>query len=133
MYYRDANAALVVFDLLEADTFKIAKQWVKDLRKDCTKNCIIAMAGNKVDLVESGKQRQVQLSEVQQYCQENSIIYFDVSAKTGKNVDTIFQALAEKHQQVKMSLKEDKSDPSVLVVTPGTGTNPSTSGKTCSC
>jgi GTPase SAR1 family protein len=48
VYYRDANCALVVFDLCEADTFKVAKQWVKDLRRDCVKEVTIGIKKLKI-------------------------------------------------------------------------------------
>lgn len=132
MYYRDANAALVVFDLLDYESFKIAKQWVKDLQRECTKNCIIALAGNKIDSVEEGKVRQIPLSEVSTYCQENSLIYFDVSAKTGKNVDAIFQALAERYQQEKDLQSKDEGTSNLVVINGGQQTT-QPSGGGCPC
>lgn len=105
--------------MLDAETFKVAKQWVKDLKRDCTKNVIIAIVGNKSDLVEEGKQRQVPLSEVQQYAQENGLIYLDVSAKTGKNVDNVFHTLGEKVDQERRSKETDTQtqDPNFIVMT----------------
>ena len=33
IYYRDADAALLVYDITDADSFKKVKSWVKELRK----------------------------------------------------------------------------------------------------
>lgn len=37
MYYRGAQAAIVVYDITNADTFTRAKNWVKELQRQvCT-------------------------------------------------------------------------------------------------
>merc|ERR1712227_990451 len=51
MYYRDAKAALVVFDITKADSLIRAKIWVDELRDSGT-DYIIALCGNKLDLAE---------------------------------------------------------------------------------
>ena len=48
MYYRGAQAAVVVFDLTSRDSFEGAKGWVKELQKKADPQVVIALAGNKV-------------------------------------------------------------------------------------
>ena len=50
MYYRGAQAAIVVYDITNADSFDRAKNWVKELQRQGNPNIVIALAGNKVDL-----------------------------------------------------------------------------------
>jgi len=50
MYYRGAQAAIVVFDITNMDTFVRAKSWVKELQRQASPNIVIALAGNKADL-----------------------------------------------------------------------------------
>ena len=53
IYYRDATAALVVYDITKKDTlFHEAEHWLKDIRENAPGNIIIALAGNKSDLYE---------------------------------------------------------------------------------
>uniref|UniRef100_A0A8C5HRP4 Ras-related protein Rab-5B-like n=1 Tax=Gouania willdenowi TaxID=441366 RepID=A0A8C5HRP4_GOUWI len=52
MYYRGAQAAIVVFDITKPDTFERAKAWVKELQRQASPNIVIALAGNKADLSE---------------------------------------------------------------------------------
>ncbi|KAF3843638.1 hypothetical protein F7725_002487 [Dissostichus mawsoni] len=52
MYYRGAQAAIVVFDITKPDTFERAKAWVKELQRQASPNIVIALAGNKADLAE---------------------------------------------------------------------------------
>ena len=51
MYYRGAQAAIVVYDITNADSFVRAQNWVKELQRQGNPNIVIALAGNKIDLV----------------------------------------------------------------------------------
>lgn len=53
MYYRNAQAAVVVYDVTKASSLEKAKSWVKELQRQANPNIVIALAGNKVDLVQS--------------------------------------------------------------------------------
>jgi len=53
MYYRNAQAAVVVYDVTKAATLEKAKSWVKELQRQANPNIVIALAGNKVDLVQT--------------------------------------------------------------------------------
>lgn len=56
MYYRNAQSALVVYDVTKPTSFIKARHWVNELKAQANKNIIIALVGNKVDLVkDSGK------------------------------------------------------------------------------
>ena len=47
---RGAAAAVVVFDITNAESFAKAKNWVKELQRQGNPNMIMALAGNKADL-----------------------------------------------------------------------------------
>jgi hypothetical protein len=52
MYYRNAAAAVVVYDITKAASLEKAKAWVKELQRQANPNIVIALVGNKLDLVE---------------------------------------------------------------------------------
>lgn len=52
MYYRNAQAAVVVYDVTKAASLEKAKSWVKELQRQANPNIVIAFTGNKVDLVQ---------------------------------------------------------------------------------
>ncbi|KAI0322683.1 GTP-binding protein ypt5 [Amylostereum chailletii] len=52
MYYRNAQAAVVVYDITKASSLEKAKTWVKELQRQANPNIVIALAGNKLDLVQ---------------------------------------------------------------------------------
>uniref|UniRef100_A0A0A9XVZ1 Ras-related protein Rab-21 n=1 Tax=Lygus hesperus TaxID=30085 RepID=A0A0A9XVZ1_LYGHE len=93
MYYRGAQAAIVVYDVTNQDTFGRAKTWVKELQRQASPNIVIALAGNKADLA---NKRSVELEEAQAYAEENQLLFMETSAKTAKNVNEVFLAIAKK-------------------------------------
>lgn len=50
IYYRDANGAILIYDVTDADSFQKVKNWVKELRKMLGNDINLAIAGNKIDL-----------------------------------------------------------------------------------
>ena len=93
MYYRGAQAAIVVYDITSADSFDRAKSWIKELQRQGNPNIVIALAGNRVDLEE---RRKVTAEETQAYADENGILFMETSAKTAVNVNELFVAIAKK-------------------------------------
>ncbi|ANB14656.1 Rab family GTPase VPS21 [Sugiyamaella lignohabitans] len=93
MYYRNANCAVVVYDITQSASLTRAKAWVKELQHQANENIIIALAGNKFDLQES---RDVDTSVAEAYAKEAGLLFFETSAKTGENVTELFTAIAKK-------------------------------------
>ncbi|XP_036354813.1 ras-related protein Rab-5A-like [Octopus sinensis] len=85
MYYRGAQAAVVVYDLTNEDSFHKAKNWVSNLRSMAGSNIIIALVGNKEDL--ALEKRSV---EYEEYSRAQGLLFFESSAKTSKNINEIF-------------------------------------------
>lgn len=93
MYYRGAQAAIVVFDITSAESFARAKTWVMELQRQASPNIVIALAGNKADMVNN---RAVEAQEAQAYADDNRLLFMETSAKTTMNVNEIFMAIAKK-------------------------------------
>ena len=91
VYYRDAAAAILVYDITDRDSFDKVQTWVEELRLYLPKDTPIAIAGNKYDL----PNRAVDKDEVEDYAKDIGGVHFDTSAKTGKGVNDIFEAIAK--------------------------------------
>lgn len=117
MYYRGAQAAVVVYDVTSQDSFERAQRWISELRDQANKDIVIALAGNKIDLCNdsdisgdnaadgdddqgnpnsgsSNNRRSVEREEAQAYANENKLIFYETSAKTGENVHDLFLQIA---------------------------------------
>lgn len=108
MYYRNAQAALVVYDLTKPTSLIKAKHWVAELQRQASPGIVIALVGNKLDLAgqsapetdvaeggdTSGDARKISTDEAKSYAEEESLLFFETSAKTGHNVTEVFTAIA---------------------------------------
>ena len=91
MYYQDADAAVIVYDLGDIETFEDAIKWVQELDKFMDKKIPMALAGNKADLPE----RVVPEEKIEEFIATNNAKSFNTSAKTGANIAEVFKYLAE--------------------------------------
>ena len=52
MYYRNAQSALVVYDITKPTSLIKARHWVAELQRQASPGIVIALVGNKVDLTQ---------------------------------------------------------------------------------
>jgi Ras-related protein Rab-5C len=117
MYYRNAQSALVVYDLTKPTSLIKAKHWVAELQRQASPGIVIALVGNKLDLTNEiggsgnslgedgdndvaegddneGDARKVSTAEAKSYAEEEGLLFFETSAKNGTNVTEVFTAIA---------------------------------------
>jgi len=117
MYYRNAQAALVVYDITKASSLTKAQHWVAELQRQASPGIVIALVGNKADLAsasgtvgsgaegesddvaegeegEEGDARKVPMKTAKAYADEEGLLFYETSAKTGSNVADVFTAIA---------------------------------------
>jgi small GTP-binding protein len=93
MYYREARAAILVFDVTNPGSREAACGWIKELREHARKDILIAGAGNKIDLDD---ERSVSTEDVEKFGQEQQLDYcVEVSAKTGANIEKLVEAVCQ--------------------------------------
>ncbi|KAE8219253.1 hypothetical protein CF319_g7023 [Tilletia indica] len=94
MYYRNANCAVVVYDITQASSLEKAKAWIRELQRQADPNIIIALAGNKLDL--AATRRAVPTEEARAFADEEGLLFLETSAKDASNVSELFTSIARK-------------------------------------
>lgn len=90
MYYRNANCAVVVYDITQSTSLEKAKTWIRELQRQADPSIVIALCGNKLDL---SARRQVTEEEASKYADEQGLLWSETSAKSGEGVNAIFNAI----------------------------------------
>ena len=90
MYYRNANCAVVVYDITQSASLEKARTWIRELQRQADPSIVIALCGNKLDL---SARRQVSQEEAKKYADEEGLMWTVTSAKTGEGVTEIFTAI----------------------------------------
>jgi small GTP-binding protein len=92
MYYRGADAAIVIYDVTSRETFDTLSKWFEELEEKSDENISIILIANKCD--EKSK-RQVEFCEGQGLMNGNAKIckFFEVSAKFDTNLENVMDFL----------------------------------------
>ncbi|EGR32688.1 ras oncogene family protein, putative [Ichthyophthirius multifiliis] len=96
LYYRDSEAAIVVYDITNKNSFQTLQQWIKDLKDYASENINIVLVGNKTDLIE---QEQVSFDNAKLYAKNISAKFQYVSAKENKNIQCIFEDIIKQIEE----------------------------------
>lgn len=107
MYYRGAQAAVVVYDITNSKTFQKAVNWIKELKQQANSQIIMVLTGNKADM--ASEKRAVSREEAQTFAEENNLIFTESSAKTGMSVGDIFMAIAQTLSQRSPQMPEPEA------------------------
>ena len=95
-HYKKSVGGLIVYDITKRSSFDNVKNWYNDLISLGEKGCIIALVGNKLDLVERNeRKREVSFEEAQAYAEDNHMLFFETSAYNGNNINDIFEELLQ--------------------------------------
>mmetsp|Transcript_45610 Transcript_45610/g.52527 ORF Transcript_45610/g.52527 Transcript_45610/m.52527 type:complete len:249 (+) Transcript_45610:264-1010(+) len=87
LYYQNADGAVVVYDITDHQSFDRCRHWIKELTNNAPEGISIVIAGNKGDLE---VERQVEAQEAENYAATVDARHFVTSAKSGKNLETLF-------------------------------------------
>lgn len=92
-YYRSADGIILVFDLLDPRSFNCIDGWFDGIQNEVDQNVPIFLVGNKYDQAEA--REDFELGDFEQKAVEKEVEFFVTSAKTGLNIEIMFQKMAE--------------------------------------
>ncbi len=93
IYYRDAEGALLVYDITDATSFEKAKKWAAELKTVVGEGMVITIAGNKSDLE---KNRNVKEADAVAFAESVGATHFHTSAKVGKGMEEAFLDMSKR-------------------------------------
>lgn len=92
IYYRNAAAAVAVFDVTSKDSFLDMKNWIDDFISLAGRDVYVAIAANKCDL-EDALDGLIQKAE--NFAKSRNFLFMKTSAKTGEGIRELFGQLAD--------------------------------------
>lgn len=91
MYYRRANAAMIVYDITSEKSFEEAQTWAKELESKVDCKLALCVVGNKSDLAE---QRQVSRDRGEEFAHQLGAMFSETSAASNAGVKEAFLKIA---------------------------------------
>ena len=109
MFYKDANAAVMVYDVTRKESFdEIKNYWSNQIKENSPENIILVIAGNKSDLIE---QETVDEEEARNFAKELNAIFISTSAKSSEGINSLFEEIAKKHTgSTNITIKEEDGE-----------------------
>ena len=108
MFYKDANAAVLVYDITSKFTYQeLKKYWVEQVKETSPKNIILSIIANKSDLIEN---EQVDEGEAREFAKTINALFAVTSAKNNIGVNELFLEIAKKYTGTDSALTVEAKD-----------------------
>ena len=91
--FKKSNAVILVYDVTNESSFIAIKDWIEKIKNNENENnAIIALVAQKCDL----QDRVISEEKGKELANELGVEFFEVSAKTGDNIEELFNHLVQK-------------------------------------
>lgn len=98
--FQRSIVALLVYDISRKESFENISKWLEEAKNFSNPNIVLVLIGNKSDLEEQFfknirqmnyfyLRRKVSLEEGETYAKQHNLLFFETSAKTYYNIDTV--------------------------------------------
>ena len=102
-YYKNTACAIIVYEINNKNSFEHISSWIEECKNTAPKSILMVLVGNKCDL----DNREVTEEEGREFAEKNGMLFFETSAKTGKNVEELFK---ESVKVIDQKIKENYYD-----------------------
>jgi small GTP-binding protein len=115
-YYRNALGAILVYDLVDADSFAALDRWLAEVKSNASEHLVAVLIGNKLDLKEKDPEsaRVVRSTAVSEFAAANGTRAFETSALSGAGVAEALNYLAGEMEKLVGAGLSNFGAPSVL-------------------
>ena len=106
-YYKNTACAIIVYEISNKKSFENISSWIEECKNTAPKSILMVLVGNKCDL----DNREVTEEEGREFAEKNGMLFFETSAKTGKNVEELFkQSVKVIDQKIKENYYDLEND-----------------------
>ena len=113
MFYKDANAAVLVYDITRKESFEeLEKYWAGQIKESSPEQIILAVAANKSDLIDK---EEVDEESARGFAERIGAIFVSTTATQVESINDLFIQIAKKYtgsQNIEIKDEED-SKPTV--------------------
>ena len=107
-YYKNTACAIIVYEISNKKSFENISSWIEECKNTAPKSILMVLVGNKCDLEDN---REVTEEEGRELAEKNRMLFFETSAKTGKNVEELFkQSVKVIDQKIKENYYDLEND-----------------------
>lgn len=107
MYYKNASAAIICYDLTSPKSFETLEYWMKELQQNVPSgDIVIAMCATKCDL-----DNEADTAQAEALAEQTGSIFITTSSKTNSNVQSLFEKVMEKVLEYHGDSADDNSSP----------------------
>lgn len=94
------NCILLCFSLASESSFEECRKFLDEIKNNKRSEAIILLVGTFLDMKNSC--RNIDRSEIEKLCEENQLIYFEVSSLTGEGINELFSKTIELMDEKKL-------------------------------
>ena len=109
-FFRNAQGIMIVYDVTNQESFENLKNWIQSIKdnmgNDFLERIPIVIIGNKID----SDEREIKTEDGETFCKQQNYPFFEMSAKTGENVDSTIRFLVKKVIDLNSDNKEGNND-----------------------
>jgi small GTP-binding protein len=117
MYYRNAAAAIICYDITSPKSFETLKYWIDELQRNVSAGSIVlAMCATKLDL-----SPHPDTTQAKELADATGAMFITTSAKDNTNVEYVFQKVAERVLQFQRQHMDGTNIPVTLGTTASHG------------
>ena len=108
VYYRDAQAALICFNLCDRSSFNSIPKWVEELNKHFAEDekvvkCLVGCQSDEI------QRATIKMEEINECTKKYGFIdYMQTSAKTGENVQKLFKLVTDQIIRMEQEARKQK-------------------------
>ena len=104
--YKKVDCFIIVYDISNKESYKNIKLWYNNIKKNSnSKDYLICVIGNKIS-----SNREVELNEVQKFCNDNNFLYYEYDIKKNNFEKIVKDFIPKIRQKKKGELKFEKDD-----------------------